>query len=117
MRNLPQLTVEAPRTPEAPKILETDPLSTLSLDRTPLPSAIRGEKKVLSAAVADEIDRLSGARPLAFTLQLARAWAVIVGAVCLAIYADSVWATLSAIIVVATRQNVLGLLVHEQAHL
>ena len=101
----------------APRSLKTAPSSGQSLDRTPLSSAIRGDKKSLSAAVADEIDRLSGARPLAFALQLARAWAVIIGTVCLAIYADSVWATVIAIIVVATRQNVLGLLVHEQAHL
>ena len=116
MRMPPQPAGEAPCIPEAlaPQLLETD---RSSLDRTPLSPAISGDKKSLSGAVAEEIGRLNGARPLAFTLQLARAWAVIIGAVCLAVYADSMWATLIAIIVVATRQNVLGLLVHEQAHL
>src|SRR5215510_5180419 len=117
MRNPAQPAVERSHEATAPQLLETDRASKPSLDRTPLPSPIRGEKKALSAAAADEIGRLSGARPLTFTMQLVRAWAVIVATVCLAVYADSVWATLIAIVVVATRQNVLGLLIHEQAHL
>jgi fatty acid desaturase len=87
------------------------------IDRTPLPPAVKGDKQILPPAVAAEIGRLNGARPLAFTLQLVGAWAVIVGVVAWATWVDAVWATIVAIIVVATRHNVLGLLVHEQAHL
>jgi fatty acid desaturase len=87
------------------------------IDRTPLPPAVKGEKDTLSHAVAAEISQLNGARPLAFTFQLVGAWAVIVGIVLWATYVDAIWATVIAIIVVATRHNVLGLLVHEQAHL
>lgn len=87
------------------------------MDRTLLPPAVKGDKQTLAKAVAAEIGELNGARPVAFTLQLVGAWAVIVGAVVWATYVDAIWATIIAIVVVATRQNVLGLLVHEQAHL
>lgn len=87
------------------------------MDSTPLPPAVKGDKQMLSDAVIAEISALNGARPLAFTCQLLAAWAVIAGIVVWAIYLDTVWATIIAIIVVATRHNVLGLLVHEQAHL
>ena len=87
------------------------------IDRTPLPLAVKGDKATLSRAVVAEISQLNGARPLAFTFQLVSAWAVILGIVLWATYVDAIWATIIAIIVVATRHNVLGLLVHEQAHL
>src|SRR5947207_5346850 len=87
------------------------------IDTTPLPPAVKGDKQILSRAVVAEISQLNGARPLAFTLQLVSAWAVIVGIVFWATYVDAIWATIVAIIVIATRHNVLGLLVHEQAHL
>jgi fatty acid desaturase len=87
------------------------------IDRTPLPPAVKGDKRSLSEAVVAEISQLNGARPRAFTLQLVSAWAVIVGIVFWATYVDAIWATAIAIILVATRHNVLGLLVHEQAHL
>ena len=87
------------------------------IDRTPLPPALRGDKTMLPESVAAEIQQLNGARPLAFTLELVSAWAVIVGIIAWAEYVGSIWATIVAIIVVGTRLNVLGLLVHEQAHL
>jgi fatty acid desaturase len=49
-------------------------------------------------------------------VQLALAWAVIVGAISWALFAQSVWVSTLAVFLVATRQNLLGLLVHEQAH-
>lgn len=87
------------------------------MDTTLLPPAVKGDKRILSEAVIAEISALNGARPLAFTCQLLAAWAVIGGVILLAIYVNTIWATIIAIFVVATRQNVLGLLVHEQAHL
>ncbi len=87
------------------------------VDITPLPAAIRVEKAALPAAVRDEVMALSGARPWAFTRALVSAWVVIVGAVALAMHLGTWWATVLAVLVVATRQNVLGLLVHDQAHL
>jgi fatty acid desaturase len=87
------------------------------MDKSSLPPALKGDKRLLSEAAKSEIAALNGARPLAFTFQLGSAWAVIVAIVSWAIYIDTVWATIIAIVVVATRHNVLGLLVHEQAHL
>lgn len=87
------------------------------MDTTPLPPAVKGDKAALSPAARSEITALNGARPWAFTFQLVYAWAVIVGVVAWAVYMDTLWATIIAILVVATRHNVLGLLVHEQAHL
>ncbi len=87
------------------------------MDNTPLPAATKGDRSALSEGARAEIAALNGARPIAFTLKLASAWAVIVGVIAWAIYMDSAWATIVAIVIVATRHNVLGLLVHEQAHL
>jgi fatty acid desaturase len=87
------------------------------IDTTPLPPAVKGEKQLLPQAALAEILALNGARPLAFTSQLVGAWVVILGAIAWATYVDAIWATVIAIVAVATRHNVLGLLVHEQAHL
>lgn len=87
------------------------------MDATLLPAAIRGDKQSLSIAARDEILALNGACPRAFTLQLAWAWVVIVGVIAWANHMGTVWASVIAILLVATRQNVLGLLVHDQAHL
>lgn len=85
--------------------------------RQTLPPAIKGDKHALSPAAKAEIAALNGARPLAFTFQLIWAWTVIVGAISWAQYMGTPWAAAIAILLVATRQNVLGLLVHEQTHL
>jgi fatty acid desaturase len=87
------------------------------VDRTPLPPAVKGDKQCLSAAVQSEIAALKGARPWAFTFQLVFAWVVIFGTVAWAVHMHTIWATVVAVLVVATRHNVLGLLVHDQAHL
>jgi fatty acid desaturase len=44
------------------------------------------------------------------------AWAVIIASIWLAVELQSVWVSVLAIFIVATRQNILGLLVHEQSH-
>ena len=97
----------------APSVLRTAHVA----DSAALQPALKGDKRLLSEEARLEIAKLSGARPMAFSLQLAGAWAVIVAAIALAVQADAVWVTMLAIAVVATRHNVLGLLVHEQAHL
>jgi fatty acid desaturase len=86
------------------------------IDRRPLPAAVRLEKHELPEEVRTKIQALNGARPREFTLELIWAWAVIFGAILGATAAHSVWVSVIAIVIVATRQNVLGLLVHEQAH-
>ena len=86
------------------------------IDRLPLAPAVKGEKATLSEEVLAQIYKLNGPRPLQFIVQLVFAWLVIFGIVWWAVWMQSVWATLLAIVVVSTRHNVLGLLVHEQAH-
>ena len=81
-----------------------------------LPSALLGDKSNLSDKARLEILNLNGARPVAFLGQAFRAWAVIVGMIAFANSMDSVLVNLVAIIIIATRFNIFGLLVHEQVH-
>lgn len=87
------------------------------MDAMLLPAAINGDKKSLSASAREQISTLNGSRPGAFSFELAWAWIVIIGAITWAKHMDTAWASAIAIFLVATRQNVLGLLVHDQAHL
>jgi fatty acid desaturase len=87
------------------------------IDTRLLPPAVKGDRRSLPDAAAAEIARLNGPRPFAFTMQLLIAWAVVVAAIYWASHVDAIWASVIAIVIVATRQNLLGLLVHEQAHL
>jgi len=70
----------------------------------------------LSANARSEIRALSGAEPYRFLYELASAWAVIGIAIGIAIYTDNVVVSAVCIFIVATRQNLLALLVHEQTH-
>lgn len=75
-----------------------------------------GDRRSLSAGGRAQIRALLGARPREFLIQAFSAWSVIIAAIGLAMHFDRWWATLMAMLIVATRLNVLGLLVHEQAH-
>ncbi len=81
-----------------------------------LPPALSGDKTDLSEQARKDIQALNGARPLAFFVQIIGSWCVIVAAIMLSIYLDNVWMTALAIPIIATRFNILGLLVHEQVH-
>ena len=82
-----------------------------------LSSALKRGKDALSPEAAQAILALNVPRPGRFLLEVAKVWSVIAAAIVLAIWADHGWVSVIAIIVVATRQNCLGLLVHEQTHL
>jgi fatty acid desaturase len=86
------------------------------IDKSLLPPAVKGGKTIISPDGRAEIAKLMGARPLPFTFQLIFAWFVIIGAIIWATWMNTIWASILAVIIVATRQNILGLLVHEQAH-
>ena len=81
-----------------------------------LPVAILGNRDLLSEVAQSKIRELTGSHPRYFVGQLIMAWLVIVATVSWAVYANNLWISLLAIFVVATRQNVLALLTHEQAH-
>lgn len=81
-----------------------------------LPPALTGDKSHLSEQAHKEIQALSGARPKEFFLQALGAWIVIIATIMLAIHLDTIWMTLLALPIIATRFNILGLLAHEQVH-
>src|SRR5689334_19221720 len=81
-----------------------------------LAPALIGDKSSLSNEAREKIRALSGARPVAFLAQAAGAWAVILAAIAAAVYANTLWVTLLVIAIIATRFNILALLVHEQVH-
>lgn len=70
----------------------------------------------LSPSAKSKIKALSGPRPRQFVEVLVSTWTVIAAAIACAVYFDSFWVTVAAIAVVATRQNLLALLMHEQTH-
>jgi fatty acid desaturase len=81
-----------------------------------LPPAVLGDKKLLSPQARAEIDSLNGRRPGKFLFQLAYAWFVIFAAIGCAIAAQNVLVSILAILIIATRQHILLLLIHEQCH-
>jgi len=82
-----------------------------------LPIPIRIEKDALPPDLVAHVKALNGARPVPFTLALIMAWVVIFGSIFLAETIDTWWARLLAILIIATRMNILGLLVHDQTHM
>jgi len=82
-----------------------------------LPAAVKSNRSGLSAEGKKALADLTGPRPWAFTGQLFMAWLVIAGAIAAAVVMAHPLVTVLAILLVATRMNVLGLLVHDQAHL
>lgn len=87
------------------------------MDKTPsTPFGVLADRQSLSPDVRAEIMALAGPRPRPFLLTALYAWAVIVGVIWYAIEAQSVLVSAFAIVIVATRQNMLALLVHDQSH-
>lgn len=84
---------------------------------TPLPAAVpAGAQAKLSDDARARIQALLKPAPLRFVWTLAATWLTIIGIIWLAEAADAWWATLLAIPLVATRQNILALLIHDQSH-
>ncbi|HBC56332.1 MAG TPA: hypothetical protein DCZ03_04130, partial [Gammaproteobacteria bacterium] len=83
---------------------------------SPLPNSLLGGKDDLSLEGRKELKRLTGARPVPFLSTLAVTWLSIVATMAVAAWMDAIWFYLFAIIFIGTRQNILGLLIHEQTH-
>lgn len=81
-----------------------------------LPVAVKADKSSLPAGLLEEIKPYKTRRPGRFFLEAAYCWAVVFGAIAGAVYLQHWLATVAAMFIVATRQNVLALLVHEQTH-
>lgn len=80
------------------------------------PFGVLGNRQSLTPAARAEIIALGGPKPLPFLRTALMAWLVIIAVVWWAVTAHNIFVSVFAIIVVATRQNMLGLLVHDQAH-
>jgi fatty acid desaturase len=81
-----------------------------------LPVAVKEDKASLPAGLLEELKPLKTRRPGRFFLEAAYCWAVVFGAIAVAVQLDNWLVSTIAIFIVATRQNVLALLVHEQTH-
>jgi fatty acid desaturase len=79
--------------------------------------AVERSRDSLPRSLVATVHELNGSDPKSFTLTLATAWVVIVGAIVTAESIGAWWASVLAILIVATRMNVLGLLVHDQVHM
>ena len=82
----------------------------------PLPIAIVGEPSDLSESEQKSIRSMFGSNPNSFIGTLALTWMLIILAIGSGIYLNSWFANIALIFFIATRQNVLGLLTHEQVH-
>jgi len=81
-----------------------------------LPVAVKVDKAQLPPQLIEELKAYKSRRPGRFLLEAAYCWAVVFAAIGAAVYLQNWIVTVLAIVVVATRQNVLALLVHEQTH-
>ncbi len=81
-----------------------------------LPPAITGSRSDLPSDVLAELRALCKPDPVRFLLVLAFAWFTIAVAISLATYADNIFVTIAVVFFIGTRQNILGLLMHEQCH-
>jgi fatty acid desaturase len=70
----------------------------------------------LSPAAKAKIKLLSGPRPARFLATLTTTWLTIAISVYIAVLLQNVFVSLISIYIIATRQNLLALLIHEQTH-
>lgn len=82
----------------------------------PLSPAVMGDATSLSKEAGDKIKAFARPDPGRFLFQLAMAWVTIIGVIFVADYFQNIWVTVLAIFLIGTRQNILGLLLHEQCH-
>ena len=81
-----------------------------------LPLAVNGDASKLSSEAYNKIHKLFGTSPIYFAKAVLLAWVVIFGSIYFAVVMHSLWISLVVICIVASRQNILGLLIHEQSH-
>ena len=82
----------------------------------PLPIAVKGGPGTLEESEIKSVLALNGADETGFYSTIAITWLTIVATISGAVYLDHWLANIAAIFLIATRQNVLGLLTHEQVH-
>jgi fatty acid desaturase len=95
--------------------MEPSPVNIYEIGE-PLPTAVLGNPSDLSESDQQAIRLMSGSDPGNFLGTLALTWMLIVLAIAAGIYLDNWFVNVAVICFIATRQNVLGLLTHEQVH-
>jgi fatty acid desaturase len=78
--------------------------------------AVTGGPERLSRAARAEIANLAGARPLRFLVELTVNWLVVLVVIAGGVYFDNPFVTALCLVLIATRQMVFALLLHEQVH-
>ena len=82
----------------------------------PLPVPVRAGRADVPQKLKNELQELMRPAPGKYVLQWALAWLTIAVVIWGAVRLQSFWFSLAAIVIVATRQNLLALLMHEQSH-
>ncbi len=82
----------------------------------PLLSPIQVGRAGVPRNIKDQLQKLMRPAPGPFLLQWLLAWMTIIAVVFAAAHLHSAWVIVPAILLVATRQNLLALLMHEQCH-
>jgi fatty acid desaturase len=78
--------------------------------------SVLADSSALSPDAKREIQALSGARPARFFFELLLVWGVIGASIATGIYFHHWAVSLACILLISTRQMVLGILLHEQVH-
>lgn len=79
-------------------------------------SPLRVERADVPVTVKEQVRSLAGPDPVGFATQWLMAWISIIAAIAIASWLQNIAVTAAAIFFVATRQNLLALLMHEQTH-
>jgi len=83
---------------------------------TPLINPVKVGRADVPQDLKSNLQQLMSPEPRAFLLQWALAWATVILCIYGAVRLHNAWASIAAIQIVATRQNLLALLMHEQCH-
>jgi fatty acid desaturase len=83
---------------------------------TALPPSIIGGLHALPAEARHQLLQLRKPTPLRFVGEIAKTWIIIALVIGASVHVNNLYITILSIIIIAGRQNVLGLLMHEQTH-
>ena len=81
-----------------------------------LPPVLKGDLSSLSPSARKRLAKLVGPRPLVFVATALANWLIIAVIISLAVRLDAWWSYILAPILIAGRQQVFGLLMHDQTH-
>ena len=86
------------------------------IEGKPLDPVLTGGINDLSKDGKKQLNELAGPRPFLFVYKILENWMIILSVFYLISYIDSYYFYPIAICLISSRQNIFGLLVHEQTH-